>query len=74
VRQVCGDEAFELGNELMRALRRQVEFEELDGDEPLQGRIVGSKNRTQCPRADLMQYAKRSEGVGGCVASSVSVQ
>jgi hypothetical protein len=74
MREVCGDKTLEFCNELMRALRRQVEFEELDGDEPLQRRIVGSKNRTQCPRADLMKYPKRSEGVGGCVASSVSVQ
>jgi hypothetical protein len=74
MREVRGDEALEFCDELMRALRRHVEFEELDGDEPLQRRIVGSKNRTQCPRANLMKCAKRSEGVGGCVASSVSVQ
>jgi hypothetical protein len=72
--EICGDETLEFCNELMRAFRRQVEFEELDGDEPLQRGIVGSKNRAQCPRADLMKCAKRSEGVGGCVASSVSVQ
>jgi hypothetical protein len=74
MREVCGDETLEFCNELMRALRRQVQFEELDGDEPLQRRIVGSENRAQCPRANLMKCAKRSEGVGGCVASSVSVQ
>ena len=45
--RVGGDEALELGDELMGALGRQVEREQLDGDEPLALRIVRAKHRAQ---------------------------
>ena len=35
MRQIGGDQPLELGDELMHALGRQIEREQLDGDEPL---------------------------------------
>jgi hypothetical protein len=58
----------------MRALRRQIEFEELDGDETLAGRIVCTKYRSQRSRTDLMKDPKTSERVRRRIASRVSVQ
>jgi hypothetical protein len=72
--QLCGDETLELGYELVGALRRKVEFEEFDRDQALSRRIVSTIDRPQRSRADLMKNSKRSEGVGRCIASSVSVQ
>ena len=74
VRQIGGDQPLEFGDELMPALRRQVEFEQLDGDEPLARRIVRAKHRSQGSRTNLMKNSKRSEGVRRRSASSVSVQ
>ena len=74
MRQIGGDQALEFGDELMRPLRREIEFEEFHRDEPLARRIVGAKHRPQRARPDLMKNAKRSEGVRRGSASSVSVQ
>jgi len=74
VREIGGDQALELCHELVGALRRQVEFEQLDRDEVLALRIVGAKHRPQGSRADLVKHSKRSEGVGRRIANSVSVQ
>ena len=46
MRQVGGDQTLEFGDELMRALGRQVQFEEFDGDEPLASRVIGTKDRS----------------------------
>jgi hypothetical protein len=74
VRQVGGDEAFELGDELVAALRRQIELEQFDRDQPLMRRVVGAKDRPQGSRTDLMKNSIRSERVRRRSASSVSVQ
>jgi hypothetical protein len=58
----------------MAALGREIQFEQLDGDEALAGGIVRAKDRTQGSRTNLMKNSKRSEGVGRRSASSVSVQ
>jgi hypothetical protein len=44
MRQVGGDQTFEFGNELMTTFRRQIELEQLDGNEALAGRVIGSKD------------------------------
>ena len=74
VRQLGGDEALEPGHELMPALGRQVECEQLDGHQPLARRIVRAKHRPQRPRTNLMKNSKRSERVRRRSASSFGVQ
>jgi hypothetical protein len=74
VGQVGGDEPFKLGDQLVRALRWEVEREQLDGDEPLAGRVVGAIDRPQRSRTNLMKNSEGSERVRGRIASSVSVQ
>src|SRR3954453_23372089 len=68
------DEAFELGNELMHALGRQVEVEQLDGDEALARRVVRAKHGAQRPGANLMKNTKRSERVRERTARRFRVQ
>ena len=58
----------------MHALGRQVEPEQLDGDEALALAIVRAKHRSQRPRTDLMKNTKRSERVGRRSAGSFRVQ
>ena len=65
---------FELGDELMPALGRQVEFEEFDGDESLARRVVRTKHRTQRAGTDLMKNAKRTERPWMRSAGSFRVQ
>jgi hypothetical protein len=45
----------------VHALWWEIEPEELDGDQLVLLRIVGTKNRTQCACSDLMKNAKRTE-------------
>ena len=42
--EVGGDQAFEFGDELMPTFGRQIEFEQLDGDRVLAGRVIGTKD------------------------------
>ena len=74
VREPGGDQLLEFGDQLVRAFRREVEFEQLDGDEPLACRIVRAKHRSQGSCTNLMKNSKPSECVGRRSASSVSVQ
>src|SRR5919109_560192 len=64
------DDPVELGNQLIRAVRRQIEREHLDRDDAIAVRIDGAIDGTQCARADLMDNTKRTECVrsgAGCV-------
>jgi hypothetical protein len=45
----------------VHAIGREIESEELDGDQLVLLRIVGTKNRTQCACSDLMKNAKRTK-------------
>jgi hypothetical protein len=74
MRQIRRDEAFEGRDELMDAFGRQIELEELDGDQTLAVRIVRSKYRSEGARADLMKNTKRSERVWRRCAGSFRVQ
>ena len=74
VRQLGGDQPLELGDELMHALGRQIESEQLDGDETIVLGFIGAKHRTQRARADLMKNAKWTERVGRRSTGSVRVQ
>src|SRR6185295_13612688 len=56
-----GDQPLELADELMHALRRQIEREQLDGDRDVARRIMGAKHRSQRPGTNLMKNTKRSE-------------
>jgi hypothetical protein len=48
--------------DLVRALRGQVEAQDLDGDSPSAGHILTAKDRTETARADLVQDAEAAEG------------
>jgi hypothetical protein len=55
-------------------LRRQIELEELDRDEPLAFRIVRPEHRSESPCTDLMKNTKRSERIWRRCAGSFRVQ
>jgi hypothetical protein len=74
VRQIGGNQPFECGDQLMNTLRRQIELEELDGDEPLTFRVVRPKDGPEGPRTDLMKNTKRSERVWRGYAGGFRVQ
>jgi hypothetical protein len=63
MREVGSNEAFEIGDELVHALGRQVEAEEFDRDELVLSRIVGAKHGPQGARANLVENAERTERV-----------
>jgi hypothetical protein len=52
--------ARELVGERLRLLRRDVEAERLDRDQPIALRLVGAENRPQRAYADLMQHPEGS--------------
>ena len=72
--QLRRDQLFEFGDELVNAFRGKVEAEEFDGDETIAILIKCAKDRAQRAIADLMQYTKRTEGVGRRGAGSFRVQ
>jgi hypothetical protein len=72
--QLGRDQLFEFAQELMNAFRRQVEAEQLDGDESITILVVSTKDGAQSTIADLVQHAKRTEGVRRRGAGSFSVQ
>jgi hypothetical protein len=74
MRDVGRNQRFELGHELMDTLRRQIQLEELDGDEATLLRLVRTKHRPQRACADLMKYTKRAESVRRRRADSVRIQ
>jgi hypothetical protein len=58
----------------VNSLRRQIDFEELDRDEPLAFWIVGPEHRSKSPRTDLMKNTKRSERIWRRCGGSFRVQ
>jgi hypothetical protein len=74
MREIDGEQSFELTDELVHAFGRKVEAEKLDGDELVLAGIVSSKHRAEHARANLMQNAERTERVRRRGAGSFRVQ
>ena len=74
MREVGRDQPLELGDELVHAFGRQVEAEQLDGDQLVLPGIVGAKHGAERARANLMQNAERTERVRRRGAGSFRVQ
>jgi hypothetical protein len=74
MREVGGDQAVQGSNEPMTVFGRKIEPELLDGDEAAGVGLVGPEHGTERAGADLVQHAKRSEGVWGRGAGGVRVQ
>ena len=74
MRQLGRDQALELGHELVQALRRHVEPQDFDRDQPRAIGIVGTKDRTERSGTDLMQDPERSERVRRRGAGSFRMQ
>jgi hypothetical protein len=72
--ELGGDQTFERPDEPVNPLRRQIEFEELDRNEPLAFRIVRPEHRSKSPRTDLMKNTKRSERIWRRCGGSFRVQ
>jgi len=72
--EVRVDDSLELGDQLMHALGRQVELEQLDRDQPFPRCVVGPENGTERAGADLMKNTKRSERVRKRTTRSFGVQ
>jgi hypothetical protein len=58
----------------MHPLRRQIEREQLDGDETLALRVVRAKHRSKSAGTDLMQNTKRPERIWRRSAGRFPVQ
>jgi hypothetical protein len=71
---VGGDQPLEPGDEAMDPRGRQIESEQLDGDETIVVRIVRTKDRSRCAGANLMENPEGTEGVWRPSARSVRVQ
>ena len=74
MRHVGGNDVLELGDELMGALRRQIERKQLDRDKALALRVVPAEHRSQSPCTDLMKNTKGSERIWRRVAGRFRVQ
>jgi hypothetical protein len=74
VGQIGGNEALQAGDELVDALGRQVETEQLYRNELVLLGIVGSKDRAERTRANLMKNAERTERVRRRGTGSFRVQ
>jgi hypothetical protein len=74
MREIRSDQLFELSDELMDALGRQVEPEDLDGDDAILVRVDRAEDGTEDTGANLMKNTERSEGVRWRRAGSVRVQ
>jgi hypothetical protein len=68
------DQPLELGNEAMHGLRRQVEPEKFDGNEPVPIRIEGTEYGSQCAGANLMKNPEWTESFWRRRTRSVRVQ
>jgi hypothetical protein len=74
VRQIGRDQLLEFGDQAVRSLRRKVQTEPFYRDQFLLFRIVRTKNGAERARADLVENAKRTEGVRRCSTGSVRGQ
>ena len=61
MREVGVNQGLQLGYDPVNVIGWEIESEELDGNQLVLLRIVGTKNRTQCACSDLMKDAKRTE-------------
>src|SRR5215470_15140002 len=62
--QLGGYQLLEFGHELMNAFGRKIDAEDFYGDESIAIGIIRTKDRSQSTIADLVEHAKRTEGVG----------
>jgi hypothetical protein len=72
--QIGRDQSLEIGDQFVNALGREVDSEELDGNELVLPGIVGSKHRAERARTNLMKNAERTERVWGRGTASFRVQ
>jgi len=72
--QFGADQLLEFADELMNAFRRKVDPEDFYRNESIAIGIIRTKDRSQSTIADLMEHAKRTEGVGRRGAGSFRVQ
>jgi hypothetical protein len=73
-RQLRRNEMLERREQLMHALGRHVQLEDLDGDETLPLRIVATKHGSEGASTNLMKNAKRSERIGRRAARGFRLQ
>ena len=74
VRQLGHNQGFERRDQLMDALGRQIQFEELDRNQPLAVRVISAEHRSQRSSANLMQHPKWPECVWRRCAGGFRVQ
>ena len=72
--EVSRDQPLEVGHQLPRAIGRKVRRKQLDGQNAVALRVVGTIDRPERPGTDLMQHAKWTQRLGGRIAGSVRVQ
>jgi len=72
--QLRRDQLFQFADDLVDAFRRKVEFENFYRDESIAVGIIRTKYRSQSTIADLMEHAKRTEGIRRRGAGSFRVQ
>jgi hypothetical protein len=63
MRQFGRDQTLELGHQLVQPLRRHIEPQDFDRDQPSSIGVVGAKDRTERSGTDLMKDPERSERV-----------
>ena len=68
------DQFFEFTEQLVHAFGREIEAEQLDGDEAVAILIIRTEYRAESTITDLMEHAKRTEGIGRRGAGSFRVQ
>ena len=74
MREARGDELLEVAHELVHALGRQIDLEQLDRDEPLASGIVRTKDGAKGTGANLVEHAKRTERFWRCGPGGFRVQ
>ena len=74
MREIRGDQPLQFVDELMDALRRKVELEQFDRDEPIAVWFVRAEDGSESPGADLVENAEWTEGVRGAGIRSFRVQ
>jgi len=63
MREIRGNRALDFGHKLMGPFGRQIQTEEFDCHEPILFGLVGSKDGSERPGANLMKDAERTERV-----------